>query len=48
VKKGLNLLLEDEEIIELIRVLIDEDANGALDFLKTHVKGKGRNLLEGG
>lgn len=47
-KKGLNLILEDQEIIELIRILIDEDAQGALVFLKTHLKGKARSLLEGG
>lgn len=47
-KKGLNLVLEDENIIELMRILIDEDAEGALVFLKTHFKGKARDLLEGG
>jgi hypothetical protein len=47
-KKGLNLIFEDEDIIELLRILIDEDAEGALVFLKTHFKGKARHLLEGG
>lgn len=47
-KKDLNLILEDENIIELMRILIDEDADGALVFLKTHFKGKARDLLEGG
>ena len=47
-KKGLNLVLEYEDIIELMRVLIDEDADGALAFLKTHFKGKACELLEGG
>lgn len=47
-KKALNLILEDQDIIELIRILIDDDAEGALVFLKTHFKGKARNLLEGG
>jgi hypothetical protein len=32
----------------LIRVLLDEDAEGALAFLKLHFKGKARELLEGG
>ena len=47
-KKALSLVLEDNEIIELIRVLMDDDADGALAFLKTHFKGKARDLLEGG
>jgi hypothetical protein len=47
-KKAINLTLEDEEIIELMRILLDEDAEGSLIFLKTHMKGKARELLEGG
>ncbi len=47
-KKVLNLALEDVEIIELIRVLLDDDAEGALAFLKQHIKGKARDLLAGG
>ena len=47
-KKTLQVALEDQEIIELMRVLIDNDADGALTFLKTHFKGKARDLLEGG
>jgi len=47
-KKAINLTLEDEEIIELMRILLDEDAEGALAFLKNHFKGKARDLLEGG
>lgn len=48
VKKTLQVALEDREIIELMRILLDEDTEGALDFLKTHFKGKARDLLEGG
>jgi hypothetical protein len=48
VKKALNLILEDQNIIELMRILMDDDAEGALVFLKTHFKGKARDLLEGG
>jgi hypothetical protein len=48
VKKGTQLYLEDEDLIELMRILIDEDAEAALAFLKTHFKGKARDLLEGG
>ncbi|GAB4419424.1 MAG: hypothetical protein Kow002_07030 [Anaerolineales bacterium] len=47
-KKSLNLILEDEDIIELMRILMDGDADGALEFLRRHFKGKARDLLEGG
>ena len=47
-KKALSLTLEDDEIIELMRILMDDDADGALAFLKTHFKGQARELLEGG
>jgi hypothetical protein len=47
-KKGLNLVLEDKDIIELMRIMLDEDAEGALVFLTKHLKGKARELLEGG
>jgi hypothetical protein len=47
-KKVLTIPLEDKEIIELCRILLDKDPEGALAFLQTHVKGKARELLEGG
>lgn len=47
-KKGINLILDDEDLIELIRIMLDDDEKGALIFLKTHFKGKARELLEGG
>jgi len=47
-KKAVNLALDDEEIIELIRILMDDDADEALSFLKRHFRGKARELLEGG
>jgi hypothetical protein len=47
-KKGINLVLEEQDLIELIRILLDEDAEGALAFLKQHFKGKARELLKGG
>lgn len=46
--KSITLVLEEQELIELIRVLLDEDAEAALAFLKVHFKGKARELLEGG
>lgn len=48
VKKSVHIALGDQEIVELMRILIDEDAEGALLFLKLHFKGKARELLEGG
>ncbi len=47
-KKVLTLALEDADLIELLRILIDDDADSALAFLKRHFKGKARELLEGG
>jgi len=48
VKKSINLILEDQDILELMRILMDSDAEGALAFLRRHFKGKARDLLEGG
>jgi uncharacterized glyoxalase superfamily protein PhnB len=31
-----------------MRILMDDDAEAALHFLKKHFKGKARDLLEGG
>jgi len=31
-----------------MRILIDSDTAGALEFLRQHFKGKARDLLEGG
>jgi len=47
-KKAITLILEDQDILELLRILLDDDAEGALAFLKDHFKGKARDLLEGG
>jgi len=47
-KKSINLVVEDMDLLELMRILLDEDEAGALAFLKTHFKGKARDLLEGG
>ena len=48
VKKTLQVAVKDQDIIELMRILMDDDAEAALVFLKTHFKGKARELLEGG
>jgi len=47
-KKSLSLVLDDADLLELMRILMDDDAEGALAFLKQHLKGKARDLLEGG
>lgn len=47
-KKGFTIVLDDAQIIELMRILIDDDAQDALEFVKLHFKGKARELLEGG
>jgi hypothetical protein len=47
-KKVITIMLDDTQIVELFRILIDNDAEGALTFVKTHFKGKVRELLEGG
>ncbi len=47
-KKAISLVVDDDELIELMRILLDDDAEGALAFLKTHFKDKARDLLEGG
>lgn len=46
--RAISLVLEDDELIELTRILMDDDAEAALDFLKRHLKGKAKELLEGG
>jgi hypothetical protein len=47
-KKSITLALEESDCIELLRIMLDEDAEAALAFLKEHFKGKARELLEGG
>ena len=47
-KKVLQVVLEEADIIELMHILLDDDAAGALAFMRKHLKGKARDLLEGG
>ena len=47
-KKVLQASLDDKDIIELMRILMDEDTEGALLFMQEHFKGNARKLLEGG
>jgi len=36
--KSITLILNDEELIELQRILLDEDREAALRFLKVHLE----------
>ena len=45
--KVMNLVLEDADMLELMRILLDDDAEGALKWLRTHLSGKAPHLLEG-
>ncbi len=45
-KKRIPIILEDADIIELMRILLDDDTEVALPFLKRHFKGKAREFLE--
>ena len=42
----MNLVLEDEDMLELMRVLLDDDAKGALEWLRAHLSGKAPHVLE--
>lgn len=42
------LSLADEELLELCRILLDQDQEGALLFLEKHLRGKVNEALEGG
>jgi hypothetical protein len=41
------LALTDEELLELQRILLDEDRENALRFLKKHFSDKVKGILEG-
>ena len=43
----MNLVLEDEDLMELERILLDDDAEGALEWLRAHLSGKAPHVLEG-
>ena len=47
-KKSLSILLNDEELLDLCRIMIDEDAEAALVFLEQHLKKPAKHALEGG
>ena len=45
-KKSIILTLTDGELMELERIILDDDREAALKFLKTHVADKARGALE--
>jgi hypothetical protein len=47
-KKTISVVLEEMEIIKLMRILLDKDERDALRLFKKYFKGKARELLEGG
>jgi hypothetical protein len=46
-KKSITLVLNDEELMELQRILLDEDREEALRFLKTHLEKQVRAVASG-
>ena len=47
-KKATSLALEEEELLELVRILDEDDAPAALAFLRQHLQAKAHQMLEGG
>jgi len=47
-KKALVVPLSDEELLDLYRIILDEDAEGALQFVEKHLKKPANEALEGG
>lgn len=46
-KKAIILALTDEELIELQRIMLDEDKEEALRFLQRHFRKRVRAVMEG-
>ena len=46
-KKSITLTLSDEELMELQRILLDEDREEALRFLKIHLDKKVKSAISG-
>jgi len=47
-KKGLMIVLTDEELLDLYRIILDRDAEAALEFLTKYLKKPVQQALEGG
>ena len=46
-KKSISLTLSDEELMELQRILLDEDREAAPQFLKAHLDKKIKAVISG-
>ena len=46
-RRSTTLTLTDEELIELQRILLDEDQEGALRFLRERLKDKVKTAIAG-
>jgi hypothetical protein len=46
-KKSITLTLSDEELMELQRILLDEDREASLQFLRTYLDKKVRAAISG-
>jgi hypothetical protein len=46
-KKSITITLSDEELMELQRILLDEDREEALRFLKKHLNKKVQEVISG-
>jgi hypothetical protein len=46
-KKSITLTLSDEALMELQRILLDEDNKAALQFLKTHLDKQVKAVISG-
>lgn len=47
-RKGITLVLGDEEIQDLYRIILDDDQAAALRFVKEHLRRPVVGALEGG
>lgn len=47
-KKGITLILDDRELQELYRIILDDDREAALAFIKEHLRSATLEALEGG
>jgi hypothetical protein len=46
-KKSITITLSDEELMELQRIILDEDKETALCFLKKHLEKKVQEVISG-
>lgn len=46
-REALNLILDDEDVLELMRILLDDDEQAAVAWLRAHLEGRAREIIEG-